>query len=139
MNLRIVSFNDPLLRLRTQIASLEGLLADLKTQLADAEAYYNQTAPAQLDANGLSQTQATSCPLVQPVNKSKKAFESIVDQLELPQEDEWGKSWELTPQEYKRYGRQLIMPEIGLRGGLSSLKCNGRLSLTPIGCRPATA
>ena len=133
------SSNNPLLRLRTQIASLEGLLADLKTRLADAEAYYNQSTPAPSAANGLSPTQASSCPLVQPVKKSKKAFENLVDQLDLPQEDKLGKSWELTPQEYKRYGRQLIMPEIGLRGGLSSQKYSGRLSLTPMGSRPATA
>ena len=132
------SSHNPLLRLRTQIASLESLLADLRTELADAEAYYNRTTLAQSDTNGLSQTQDNSCPLAQPVRESKKAFENLVDQLELSQEDKWGKSWELTPQEYKRYGRQLIMPEIGLRGGLSSLKCNGWLSLTPTGNRPAT-
>lgn len=109
--------SNPVLRLRAQIASLEGVLADLKTQLTDAEAYHNQPPPPQVNTNGHSQTQTTSDP---PINYSDKTFESLVDQLELPREDEWGQSWELGPDEYRRYGRQLIMPEIGLRGGLSS-------------------
>ena len=113
------------LKLRNQISSLEILLVNLKAQLTNAEAYYNRTAPAQLDANPISQTQAESYTTLQPVDKTEKTFANLVDQLESPQENEWGKSWELTSEEYKRYGRQLIMPEIGLRGGLSSLKCYG--------------
>lgn len=119
---------NPVKRLRAQIASLEGILADLKTQLTDAEAYYNQTASAQSNNNGRLQSQAPSYPPAQPVGYAEKAFETLVDRLELPQKDRMGRSWELTPEEHKRYGRQLIMPEIGLRGGHSSLKEKVRLS-----------
>lgn len=126
-----------LIGLRNQIASLEGLLADLKAQLTNAQAYYNQTARAQFDANGNAHSQTVSASSSQPVDRAEKTFASLVDQLELPQENKRGKSWELTSEEYKRYGRQLIMPEIGLRGGLSSPKYNESLSLTPIGSRTA--
>ena len=110
--------DNPVPRLRAQIASLEGILSDLKTQLTNAQPYYKQPAPAQVDTNGHSQKQAISNPPIQPVNYSEKTFESSIVQLELLQ-DKWDRSWELTPEEYKRYGRQLIMPEIGLGGGPS--------------------
>ena len=119
------SSNNRLLGLRNQITSLEGLLADLKAQLTNAEAYYDQTAPAQLNANGTSHSQAKSSPSAQLIDKRGKTFANLIDQLELPQENQLCKSWELNSEEYKRYGRQLIMPEIGLRGGLSSVKYNG--------------
>ncbi|KAF6235242.1 hypothetical protein HO173_006436 [Letharia columbiana] len=130
--------NDPVLRLRAQIASLEGTLADLKTQLQDAEAYYNQITSAKADANGHSQTQPISSSPVPSVNYNEKTFESLVEQLKLPQEDKWGRSWKLTSEEHKRYGRQLIIPEIGLTGGPSSFKNNVRLSLTRIDNRTIT-
>ena len=130
--------NHPVLRLRAQIVSLECILADLKTQLTDAEANYDRTTLPQFDTNGHSQTQATPSSPVQPANYKEKTFESLGDQLELPREDKWGRSSELTAEEYKRYGRQLIMPEIGLRGGPSSLKYKVRLSLTRSGNRTAT-
>lgn len=110
------------LRLRAQIASLEGILADLKAQLTDAEAYCNHG--AQVDTNGRSQIQTTSQRQVQAVDHKEKTFESLIDQLQMPRESKRGRSWELAPEEYKRYGRQLIMPEIGLRGGPSFLTCN---------------
>ena len=128
---------NPILRLRNQISSLEALLTELKVQLSNAEADYNQSPPAQLDAKGRPQIQAKPYYSDKPVDRKGKTFTSLVDQLDLPQENKWGKSWDLTSEEYKRYGRQLIMPEIGLRGGLSSLKYNGWLSLTPIESRTA--
>ena len=133
------TLNDSVQRLRAQIASLESVLAHLKNKLKNAEACCNQIASARLDASGDSQTQADSYSTVQPVSKKKKTFGNFVDQLDLPPEDRWGKSWELAPEEYKRYGRQLIMPEIGLRGGLNSPEYTGRLSLTPLWSRTATA
>lgn len=125
--------NNLVLSLRAQIASIEGILADLRTQLTDAEAHYNQAAPAHFDTNGRSQIQSISHPPFQVANGNVKNFESLVDQLELPLKGERSHSWELAPEEYKRYGRQLIMPEIGLRGGPSSLKCIPRLLLTRVG------
>ena len=120
--------NNPVIRLRAQIASLEGILADLKTQLADAETYNKQTASAQVNNIGHLQTQAPSYPPAQRVDYAEKAFESFIDLLRLPQEDRTGRSWELTPEEHKRYGRQLIMPEIGLRGGHISERKNAAFS-----------
>ena len=117
--------NNPIQRLRNQISSLEALLKDLKVQLANAEANYNQTTPALLDTKATPQPQPKPYDSDQPVDRKGKNFASIIDQLGLPQENKQGKSWDLTSEEYKRYGRQLIMPEIGLRGGLSSVKHNG--------------
>lgn len=131
--------HDRLLGLRNQIASLEGLLIGLKAQLTDAEAYHKQTASTQPDVNGNTHSQTVSDPSSQPVDSAEKTFASLVDQSELPKTNQLGKSWELTSEEYKRYGRQLIMPEIGLRGGLSSSNHDKWLSLTPIGSRTAAA
>ena len=105
--------NDSILRLRAQISSLEGILVDLKTQLAGAEAYPSRT---QIDSKNNSQTHEISHDPVQPLKYNEKTFESLVDHLKLSSHEHLGHSWELTAEEYKRYGRQLIMPEIGLRG-----------------------
>ena len=130
-------FDNPIQRLRNQIFSLEALLTDLKVQLTNAEANYHHTTPTLLDAKGNPHTQSKSYDSDQPVDRKGKTFASLVDQLDWPQENKWAKSWDLTSEEYKRYGRQLMMPEIGLRGGLSSLKYHGWPSLTPIGSRTA--
>ena len=137
MEMEMDAFNNPILRLRNHISSLEALLIHLKVQLSNAEAEYNQTPPVQLDANASPQTQTKPYHSDQPIDRRGKSFASLIDQVDLPRENKWGKSWDLTSEEYKRYGRQLIMPEIGLRGGLSSLKFNGWLSLTPAGSRTA--
>ena len=123
------STNNQVLKLRARIGSLQGTLGDLRRQLADAEADSNQIVNAQAASNGHSQTQPMSYLPVPRNNYDEKTFENVVDQLDLPQEDKWGRNWELTPEEYKRYGRQLIMPEIGLRGGPSFLIYDLPLSL----------
>ena len=115
------SFNNPIQRLRNQISSLEALLTDLKVQLTNAEANYNRATPALLDTKGSPHIHPKAYDSDQPVDRKGKTFASLVDLLDLPRENQWGKSWDLTSEEYKRYGRQLIMPEIGLRGGLRSL------------------
>ena len=130
-------FNNPIQRLRNQISSLEALLTDLKAQLTNAEANHKQTTPAQFDTKGSPQTQPKPYDSDQPVDRKGKTFASLVDQLDLPLVNKWGKSSDLTSEEYKRYGRQLIMPEIGLRGGLSSMIYDGWPSLTPIWSRTA--
>ena len=127
--------SDTVLRLRSEIASLESVLADLKAQLTHAEAYHKQNGPTQL--NDHSQTQDTSYIPIKPVKCSEKTFQSSVDQFDLRHHNQ-GRSQVLAPEEYKRYGRQLIMPEIGLRGAPGSLNLTIRLHLTPIESRPAT-
>ena len=120
--------NDSVVRLQAQISSLEGKLVDLKTQLSYAEASLNRT---QIDSQNISQTQEISHPPVKPVNYKGKTFESLVDHLELASHEQLGDSWELTAEEYKRYGRQLIMPEIGLRGASALRKVLPGLVLRP--------
>ena len=132
------STNNQVLKLRARIASLQGTLKDLKKQLADAEADSDQFASAQAESSGHSHTQPTLYPPAHQVNCYDKTLESVVDELPLTQADEWSHCQELTPEEYKRYGRQLILPEIGLRGGSSSTKYNVRLSLTQMGPRTTT-
>lgn len=132
------STNDQVLKLRARIASLQGALSDLKQQLADAEANSYQIASAQIESNGPSHAQPTLYPPAHQDNCHHSTFESVVDKLHLSQEEKRRHCWELTSEEYKRYGRQLIMPEVGLRGGPSSLKYNLHLSLTPIVARTAT-
>ena len=106
--------SNPVLRLRAQIVSLEDILADLRTQLARAE-FCSQQDGTQVP----SHAQDVVLPPEQPVSHREKTFESIVDCENLSEEEQWRWSWELTTGEHKRYGRQLIMPEIGLRGGLA--------------------
>ena len=129
------STNNQVHKLRARIASLEDTLEDLKNQLADAEADSSQAASAQAESNGHSHSQNYPAHQVKCYNKT---FGSVIDQLHLTQEDQRSHCWELTSEEYKRYGRQLILPEIGLRGGPSPPKYNLRLSLTQIDARTAT-
>lgn len=74
--------------LRAQIAETEALLAALKCQLASAE-----NAAAALADNG----------------SYKKPDERIDGQQTL-------RRWPLLAEEYRRYGRQMIVPQIGLQG-----------------------
>ena len=124
--------------LRAQIASVESILADLKTQLSRVENYHKKTTPSPVDSDGRSQTQTDSSLPPHLGNCSGKTFENLVDHLDLSHEEKCGRNWELTAGEYKRYGRQLIMPEIGLGGGLSSLNYSVLLLLTQTGDRTAT-
>lgn len=78
--------------LRSQIIRLENQLADLKIKLVEAET--SASAILHLSGSEISKKQATISKL-----------------------EEHGR-WPLDTDEYKRYGRQLIMPEIGLKGPL---------------------
>lgn len=85
-------------RLRSQIIRLESQLADLKIKLVEAETADTPTAPIPyLDVSTISSI----------TNK-----QATVSKLE-----EHGRR-PLEMDEYRRYGRQLIMPEIGLKGPL---------------------
>lgn len=104
--------------LRRQIASHETALKDLRQQLAEAEHYQQQQEKALRQTPKLSDD-----PLDHDMNFGvpddfRSEIFAILDQQ--PQAacnniDE-GKRWPLDPTDYKRYGRQLIMPEIGLQG-----------------------
>lgn len=104
--------------LRQQIALHEVALRDLRQQLAEAE--HNQ----QHQEKVLRQKpKLSNDPLDHDMNFGvpddfRSEVFAILDQEPSATEfDEVEKSrWPLEPDEYKRYGRQLIMPEIGLQG-----------------------
>lgn len=79
--------------LRSQIIRVENQLADLKVKLVEAET----SAPAISHLGG-------------PSRSDLRGKEDAISKL-----DNRG-GWPLDTDEYKRYGRQLIMPEIGLKG-----------------------
>lgn len=76
-------------RLRDKIQTLEATLHNLKNELAAAEAQRNG------QPNGLQRSE-----------KPDKGAEV----------DEW--PWPLQQSEYQRYGRQMIVPQVGLEGPL---------------------
>ena len=77
--------------LQTQIAALERQLQELKSQLASA-----QDAAKEADGDGVSNVQYSR------------------DDPLLAGSEGW--DWPLAPDEYVRYGRQMIVPGIGLDG-----------------------
>ncbi|KAJ4988823.1 ThiF family protein [Stagonosporopsis vannaccii] len=106
--------------LRQQIASHEAALHDLRQQLAEAEYNHRQQEKVLRQKPKLS-----SDPLDHDMNFGvpddfRSEVFAILDQEPLAtQSDTHEESrWPLEPKEYKRYGRQLIMPEIGLQGQL---------------------
>ena len=81
---------------RSQIESLESRLHDLKRQLADL---------------GEVAEVPNAKPGTQPSKRSTQGSLSPTSRA--------GRAWPLNATEYTRYGRQMIMPEIGLQGKFS--------------------
>ncbi|MCJ1474642.1 Urmylation protein [Lambiella insularis] len=81
--------------LRARISELETQLLELRTQLAEAEV-------SELN------------PEIRPSTESAQGSPAPSTGI--------GWRWPLEPQEYTRYGRQMIMPEIGLQGQLALRK-----------------
>lgn len=79
--------------LRSQIIRLEDQLADLKVKLVEAE---------------------TSVPKI-PYLGSFSRPDIRQKEVAISKPEERGR-WPLDIDEYKRYGRQLVMPEVGLKG-----------------------
>jgi hypothetical protein len=108
--------------LRKQISTCEATLQDLRHQLAEAEHIHRQQAevvpkkrPLVTDpTNPLDHDMNFGVPddfrseIFAVLEQEAKAPEKGVSQENL--------RWPLEKNEYKRYGRQLIMPEIGLQG-----------------------
>ena len=89
--------------LRSQIQALEAELVVLKRRLDDAE-----------NVLGVSPTVPPINPstLVSPIDASN----SPVEVFAAAEKNDHDWTWPLDVDEYKRYGRQMIMPEIGLKG-----------------------
>ncbi|KAK3201664.1 hypothetical protein GRF29_164g240440 [Pseudopithomyces chartarum] len=104
--------------LRQQIASCESQLRDLRRQLTEAEF---QSQQRRLDLQSNQSVLSGADPLAYDFSHGfHDDFKSeILAVLSQPDEAPPPKRrWPLEPNEYKRYGRQLIMPEVGLQGQL---------------------
>lgn len=107
--------------LRQQIASCEATLRDLRQQLAEAEHVHRQ------QENALRKTKSQSAdPLDHDMNFGipddfrSEVFAILEHGADQQEQDDMNRQrkWPLEKNEYARYGRQLIMPEIGLQGEL---------------------
>lgn len=94
--------------LQQQISTCEAQLQSLKLQLAEAEAQARLLNPS---------NSSSDAPLLglddSSLEEPQKEISHPQVQAEVPQQ-----RWPLSKDEYKRYGRQLIMPEVGLQGQL---------------------
>lgn len=109
--------------LQHEIASCERQLQRLKQQLADAEARAQSSSlsdtslPAEtFHGDADHNTQFLGGALGGGLPDEWQA--ELLAVLEQPARGNQRKRWPLEKQEYRRYGRQLIMPEVGLQGQL---------------------
>lgn len=104
--------------LRQQIAACEFQLQDLKRQLAEVE---HQSQQQRTNLSSQQHAHARDDPIVHDFSHGvhddfrSEVFAALA-QFEEPAPPP--RRWPLEANEYKRYGRQLIMPEIGLQGSL---------------------
>jgi len=82
-------------RLRDQLRSIEAKAAVLRAWIVEAEEARNRRPQAN----------------------------SVKDNAGTQEHSKHKEIWPLQPGEYQRYGRQMIMPEIGLEGWLVPLSC----------------
>lgn len=105
--------------LRRQIATCEAQLVSLRQQLAEAEIIAEQQ---RLEADAAQPNTGNGAPLSLAHDMSFGVPQDLQSEvfaiLSQPHEQEQppASRWPLSATEYKRYGRQLIMPEIGLQG-----------------------
>ena len=105
-------------RIRSQISALETVLKGLRRQLADAESHAiaqgkgDHTATTRTFGekypNGLKSCRISNCTDSEDSENS--------DDTSSPSSSH---SWPMPLDEYRRYGRQMILPQIGLKGQLS--------------------
>ncbi|KAK8162565.1 hypothetical protein IWX90DRAFT_246877 [Phyllosticta citrichinensis] len=114
--------------IRHEISSCERQLVHLRQRLADAEARAAKTAAATQSPVLENSSQSSHFPSALLSDGQDSTFLNFAIDGGLP--PEWQaelsavleqpqlqkKKWPLIADEYKRYGRQLIMPEIGLQG-----------------------
>lgn len=97
--------------LRQQITTCENTLRDLRAQLAALESAPTPSSLS-LESNG---TKKTAHVNYSGENGEDDGHASISEKSPMAPPG----PWPLTPAEYRRYGRQLILPEIGLPGQLA--------------------
>jgi adenylyltransferase/sulfurtransferase len=106
--------------LRQQIIICEGTLRHLRQQLAEAEHVQKQQEKVLRQKPALSHDPLDhDMNFGVPDNFRSEVF-AVLEQehaaLEPAPGDSTERRWPLEKNEYKRYGRQLIMPEVGLQG-----------------------
>ncbi|KAL9100794.1 MAG: hypothetical protein Q9163_003874 [Psora crenata] len=98
-------------RLRSQVAAVETLLSDLKEQLAEAERTL---------ASRTNEACTTVDPSSEQVNGWRGGGHSNSTESQGPEDTSSSdQTWSMPLDDYKRYGRQMILPQIGLQGQLS--------------------
>ncbi|KAF2091261.1 hypothetical protein K490DRAFT_71480 [Saccharata proteae CBS 121410] len=105
--------------LRREISTCESRLKQLKHELAAAEARAHD-GPQPSDSND-----PDSHHLATAINggfPEEWQDETMAALAPSPRSNKRRKEWPLAADEYKRYGRQLIMPEVGLTGQLNLKK-----------------
>jgi adenylyltransferase/sulfurtransferase len=106
--------------LRQQIASCEGTLQELRQQLAEAEhaqqqqeKVLRQKPPRSHDPLDHDMNFGVPDDFRSEIFAVLKQEHAACEATDAISSD---RRWPLEKNEYKRYGRQLIMPEVGLRG-----------------------
>ncbi|CBX97728.1 hypothetical protein LEMA_P091370.1 [Plenodomus lingam JN3] len=117
--------------LQKQIASCENTLRDLRQQLAEAEHNRREQEKALQERKTAVDPLYHDMDLGIPDDFRSEVFAILGQDGHASQEDvqEGQPRWPLERSEYKRYGRQLIMPEIGLQGKLR----NARVLIVGVG------
>lgn len=132
--------------LRKQISATESQLQSLKSQLSDAEArvesaqqqrtareHLEQAYQGGMPAEWISETLAALSPELNAYEDSISIRQNTGQRefVDPAAEPAANSRWPLSGEEYKRYGRQMIMPEVGLHGQLR-LK-NARVLIVGVG------
>jgi hypothetical protein len=119
----------PLQTLESQVRSLRQQVESTETQLRNLRLQLEQAEQQCASARQLEQAWAGGYPQ-DWITETLAALSPEVQQGAIPAKSTHGR-WPLESEEYKRYGRQMILPEVGLHGQLR-LK-NAKVLLVGVG------